>query len=267
MPDIIMNADYITDLLHTEKTHHHTSQRLTEGQLEAAAIIEDHSLQEKLLKELMKNYMILQQKVDTLLKNTLPAVVAEEIKYGDRFAPRVYDCTILFSDFVGFTRMAERLSNTELIDILNRLFCAFDDIVSRYRGTKIKTVGDAYMIVFGAPTSLDRHAYFAVLTALEMQKHIDDFNRTVTYPFQMRVGIHSGRVIAGVVGKERLQFDVFGDNVNIASRFESAGEPGQVNISEETYRRTKEYFHFIKRGKVPLKNKDAMNAYFVRGTR
>lgn len=262
-----MKADYIAGLLHTDKNHLPAGERLTEGQIEAAAIIEDNSLQEKLLKELMKNYMILQQKVDTLLKNTLPAVVAEEIKYGDRFAPRVYDCTILFSDFVGFTKMAERLSNTELIDVLNRLFCAFDDIVSRFRGTKIKTVGDAYMIAFGAPTALDDHAYYAVLTALEMQRYMDEFNRTVTWPFQMRVGIHSGQVIAGVVGKERLQFDVFGDNVNIASRFESAGEPGQVNISEETYRRTREWFHFVKRGKVSLKHKDDMNAYFVRGMR
>ena len=261
-----MKADSITNLLQANTTHLTATYNLIEVYLEATAIIEDNTLQEKLLKELIKNYMVLQHKVDRLLKNTLPAVVAEEIKYADRFSPRAYDCTILFSDFVGFTKMAERLSNTDLIDILNRLFCAFDDIVSQFKGTKIKTVGDAYMIAFGAPTTLDDHAYYAILTALEMQKYINEFNKNIEYPFQMRVGIHSGAVIAGVVGKERLQFDVFGDNVNIASRFESAGKAGQVNISEETYRRTKKFFEFIKRGKVPLKNKDDMNAYFVVGT-
>lgn len=261
-----MKADSITNLLKSNKTHTETTYSLIEGHLEAIAIIEDNDLQEKLLKELMKDYMILQNKIDGLLKNTLPELVADEIKYADRFLPRMYDCTMVFSDFVGFTRLAEQLSRTDLIDILNILFCAFDDIVAKYKGTKIKTIGDSYMITFGAPTTLENHAYHAILAALEMQNYIKKFNDNHEYSFHMRVGIHSGTVIAGVVGKERLQFDVFGDNVNIASRFESAGAAGKVNVSEETYKRTRQYFTFAKRGKVALKNKDDMEAYFVVGT-
>jgi len=258
-----MESESITSLLKDDATRSETVRNLAKNYIDACAIIEEHTLQDKLLKELMKEYSILQNKVDALLKNTLPAVVADEIKYADRFSPRMYDCTMVFSDFVGFTRLSEQLSRTDLIDILNILFCAFDDIVAKYKGTKIKTIGDSYMITFGAPTTLENHAYHAILTALEMQNYIKKFNDNHEYSFHMRVGIHSGTVIAGVIGKERLQFDVFGDNVNIASRFESAGAAGKVNVSEETYRRTRQYFTFAKRGKVALKNQEDMEAYFV----
>ncbi|MBN2569484.1 MAG: adenylate/guanylate cyclase domain-containing protein [Deltaproteobacteria bacterium] len=258
-----MKSESITSLLKDDATRSETVRNLAKNYIDACAIIEDHSLQDKLLKELMKEYSILQNKVEALLKNTLPEVVADEIKYRGKFSPSPCDCTILFSDFIGFTSLAEQLSQTNLVEILNRLFCEFDDITLRHRGTKIKTAGDSYMVAFGTPTELKDHAYHAILAAMEMQHCIKEFNERNEYPFHMRVGIHSGPVIAGVVGKERLQFDVFGDNVNIASRFESAGAAGEVNVSNETYRRTKNYFKFISRGRVALKHKEDMEAYFV----
>ncbi|MEW6670994.1 MAG: adenylate/guanylate cyclase domain-containing protein [Thermodesulfobacteriota bacterium] len=231
--------------------------------LNALAIIEDDAIQKMLLKDLIKNYVSLERRVDTLLKNTLPEMVAEEIKYEGKFYSRTYECTILFSDFAGFTRLAERMSGEILIETLNTLFTGFDELTSRFSGTKIKTIGDAYMAVFGAPEHLDNHAIMAVRAAMGFQRFLEQFNRENTLDFQMRIGIHTGEVMAGVVGRERMQFDIFGDNVNVASRFESSGEKGKINVSEETYLRTKETFKFEERGLVMLKNKENMKAYFV----
>lgn len=119
------------------------------------------------------------------------------------------------------------------------------------------------MVVFGAPEKIEADACQAIRAGLKMMKFIDDFNRDRPLTFEMRVGIHTGQVMAGVVGNERMQFDVFGDNVNIASRFESSGEPGRINISEATYCLAKSHFTFEKRGLISLKNKEAMEAYFV----
>lgn len=133
----------------------------------------------------------------------------------------------------------------------------------RFKGTKIKTIGDAYMAVFGAPVEYENHAIMAVKTGVALLNLVDAFNRQQCQSLQIRIGIHTGRVMAGVVGKERMQFDVFGDNVNIASRFESSGEKGRVNVSYETHTRTREHFHFEERGEIALKNKANMKAYFV----
>ncbi len=233
--------------------------------IEAVAAAGDNAVQKRILKELIRRYVELESKVDALLKNTLPAKVADEIKYEGTFVPRPYECTILFSDFIGFTRLAEDISGEMLIDILNRIFISFDELISSYRGTKIKTIGDAYMAVFGAPHPLDNHAIQAIRAGLALQKFILDFNGQNHGRLQMRVGIHTGTVMAGVVGKERMQFDVFGDNVNIASRFESSGEAGKVNISEMTYQQSAGLFEFQERGMISLKNKKNMKAYFITG--
>jgi len=234
------------------------------GYLDSLATIDDDRLQKRLLKELIRSYVMLEKRVDMLLKNTLPETVAEEIKYENRFAPRTYTCTILFSDFAGFTRLAEKIPGEKLIEALDRLFTGFDQIVDRHKGTKIKTIGDAYMAVFGAPIQTHDHALDAVQTAIELFTYLDGSNRQNDPPFHMRIGIHTGKVMAGVVGKDRMQFDVFGDNVNIASRFESSGEAGRINVSEATYLQTKDHIVFEERGLVALKNKAGMKAYFVK---
>lgn len=233
--------------------------------LDSLGLIEDDALQKSLLQELLRSYVQLEKRVDGLLKNTLPAKVAEEIKYRGHFAPRTCECTILFTDFVGFTRLVEKIPQEKLINTLDEIFTGFDRLVETFQGTKIKTIGDAYMVIFGTPEVIEENACQAIRAGLKMMAFIDDFNRDKPFAFEMRVGIHTGRVIAGVVGNERMQFDVFGDNVNIASRFESSGVPGRINISEETYRLSKSHFTFEERGLISLKNKEAMKAYFVVG--
>ena len=231
--------------------------------LDSLGLIEDDALQKSLLQELLRSYVQLEKRVDGLLKNTLPAKVAEEIKCRGHFAPCTCECSILFTDFVGFTRLAEKIPQEKLIKTLDEIFSAFDRLVETFQGTKIKTIGDAYMVVFGAPEEIEENACQAIRAGLKMMAFIDDFNRDKPLAFEMRVGIHTGRVMAGVVGNERMQFDVFGDNVNIASRFESSGAPGRINVSEETYRQAQSHFIFEKRGLISLKKKEAMEAYFV----
>ncbi len=237
--------------------------RLMLEYIRSMAVIQDDNIQKRLLEELIRGYVVLEKRVDGLLKNTLPEMVANEIKYGGRFRPRSYDCTILFSDIANFTRLAERISGEQLIELLDELLSGMDDLIMRFRGTKIKTIGDAYMAVFGAPREYDGHAVMAVNAGMAFLKLVDSFNRQSGYGIQIRVGIHTGTVMAGVVGKERMQFDIFGDNVNIAARFESSGEAGRVNVSHDTYARTRDYFDFEERGEIALKNKANMRAYFA----
>jgi len=231
--------------------------------LHSVATIQDDGIQKRLLEELIREYVVLEKRVDGLLKNTLPETVANEIKYAGKFLPHPYECTILFSDIVGFTQLAERMSGEVLIELLDRLFRGMDDLVVSFKGTKVKTIGDAYMAVFGAPIEYDDHAVMAVRTGMALLKMIDSFSRQNDQSIQIRVGIHTGRVMAGVVGKERMQFDIFGDHVNIASRFESSGAKGRVNVSHATYMNARDLFEFEERGEIVLKNKGNMKAYFV----
>lgn len=238
---------------------------MVRGYLEARALVEDGNIQKRLLSELVDRYVDMEKRVSALLSNTLPAPVAEEIRYLGRFAPRPYHCTIMFTDMVGFTRLAESIPGERLIELLDELFHGFDDIVARWGGTKVKTIGDAYMAVFGAPEPYEDHAGMAVGCALDFLAFLEEFNTSRGVSLQMRVGVHSGVVMAAVVGRDRMQFDVFGDDVNVAARFEAAGEPGRVNVSHGTYLMTWDKFDFEDRGEIALKNKVPMRAYFVRG--
>ena len=231
--------------------------------LEATARLDDATMQRRLLQQLISRYVTLERRVSDLLRNTLPPSVAEEIQYGEKFRTRAYECSILFADIVGFTGLAERISAEALIGLLDQIFRAFDDLISRYGGTKIKTIGDAYMVAVGAPEPCSNHAEQAVRLAMAMVKRMERLRLDVAEDVQMRVGIHSGRAMGGVVGRERMQFDIFGDNVNVAARFESSGEKGRVNVSPVTYGLTRHLFRFEARGEIRLKNKGAMKAYFV----
>jgi len=237
--------------------------RLIIDHLDAVAALEDDRLHKRLLEELIEKYVILEKRVDRLLKNTLPEKVANEIKYEGRYEPRPYDCAILFTDIVGFTHLVEHMPGNILIDLLDRLFRGFDDLIIRFGGTKIKTIGDAYMAVFGALDDKPDYAAAPIRAGLSLFEFQDRFNRENRLDLQMRIGIHAGRVMAGVVGSERMQFDVFGDDVNIAARLESSGESGRVNVSQNLYLTTKDRFFFKERGEIPLKYKANMKAYFV----
>ena len=239
------------------------TRRLQLDYLDTLATLNEGEIQTRLLKEIIHDYVSLEARVDGLLKNTLPSSVAEEIKSSGRFEPRECDCTILFSDLVHFTRLAEALPAQALVEVLDRLFGNFDELTEEQGGTKIKTIGDAYMVVFGAPLPLERHAARAINCGLDMMSRVSRLRRDTGHDLALRVGIHSGKVTAGVVGRLRMQVDVFGDNVNIASRFETAGEPGRVNVSEETRRQAGAAFTFEQRGLIKLKNKDPMAAYYA----
>ena len=209
---------------------------------------------------------------DELLLNILPAEVAEELKAkGSAEAVQIDQVTVLFTDFKGFTAMSEVVTPQQLVRDLNECFSAFDRITEKYGIEKIKTIGDAYMAAGGLPTPNTTHATDVINAALEMREFVAEGKaRKVAAGlpyFEIRIGIHTGPVVAGIVGVKKFQYDIWGDTVNTASRMESSGEVGQVNISEATYALVREeagrLFDFTPRGKVQAKGKGEMEMYFV----
>jgi adenylate cyclase len=207
-------------------------------------------------------------KSDSLLLNVLPASIAEELKAHDSVGPRQYDSTsVLFTDFVGFTQIAEAMTPEELITELDECFSRFDAIIKNHRLEKIKTIGDSYMAVGGVPFPNRTHAVDSVLAALEIQQFmikLAERKKTRNQPFwQLRLGIHTGPLVAGVIGRQKFAYDVWGDTVNTASRLESSGAAGRINISGATYEQVKDFFVCEFRGKIPAKHKGEIDMYFV----
>lgn len=210
------------------------------------------------------------KKSDELLLNILPASIADELKQRGSASPRRYDSvTVMFTDFRGFTQVAEKMSPEALIEELDRCFYQFDAIVDRHRLEKIKTIGDSYMCAGGIPTVNRSHAVEAVLAAMEIAKFMEQarvLKLQLGEPFwELRIGIHTGPVVAGVVGQRKFAYDIWGDTVNTASRMESSGEPGRINISASTHDLVKDFFACSYRGKVSAKNKGEIDMYFVDG--
>ncbi len=204
------------------------------------------------------------KKSDQLLHNILPSNVAAELKLHGKYTPSFHESvSILFTDFIGFTRMAEGLSPSTLLLELDDIFYHFDRLVTEHKLERIKTIGDSYMAVAGLSSTNENHAKLAIACALDMIDYLNTRNENAKIQWKMRSGIHSGPVVAGVIGNRNLAFDIWGDSVNIASRIESAGESGQVNVSIATKELAGDSFSFLSRGFIEIKNKAPIEMFFL----
>lgn len=210
------------------------------------------------------------ERSEELLLNILPKDVAEELKSTGQVEPKFYELgTVLFTDFVGFSHIAQTLPSDRLIKDLDECFQLFDQLAEEYGIEKIKTIGDAYMCIGGVPTP-DKSAVRNIIRfALALQRKLAEWNANRAEAglplFQARIGIHTGPVVAGVVGLKKFSYDVWGDSVNVAARMESQGTPGKVNVSAATHDLVQDDFKFTARGEVEIKNMAPMKMYFVEG--
>ena len=205
------------------------------------------------------------QKSEMLLLNILPTEVAEELKEkGVADAKHFENVTVLFTDFVNFTEAGERMSPQALIDELHTCFKSFDDITTKYNVEKIKTIGDAYLAVAGLPTADPLHAEHIVRAAIDINAFMQDrLAKIGNSTFEIRIGIHSGSVVAGIVGVKKFAYDIWGDTVNTAARMEQNSEAGKINISATTYELVKDKFACEYRGEIDAKGKGMLKMYYV----
>lgn len=211
-----------------------------------------------------------QKKSEHLLLNILPESVANRLKEKPTtIAESFAEVTVLFADIVGFTQLSTQVSPQELVALLNRIFSAFDELAEKYGLEKIKTIGDAYMVVGGLPNPRKDHAEAIVNMALDMQQAINEFNVETGYNCNIRIGINTGSVVAGVIGIKKFIYDLWGDTVNIASRMESHGIPGNIQITQSTYEQVKnklqDKYILQSRGLIEIKGKGEMLTYLVMG--
>ena len=220
------------------------------------------------IKEVEQKIQEEKEKVDKLLLNILPEETAEELKTKGKAIPRFYrSASVLFADIQDFTKLAENLTPEELVHDLQSYFSRFDDAVSKYYVEKIKTMGDAFLCVGGIPMRNKSHPFDTILVGLQLQRIINELGKereeSGRRALQLRIGIHSGPIVAGVVGKQKMTYDIWGDTVNIAKRIESACVAGMVNVSATTYEIIKDYFECEHRGKILAKHKGHIDMYFV----
>jgi class 3 adenylate cyclase len=220
-----------------------------------------------LRRDFLQQRMIEQEraKSERLLLNVLPAPIAERLKRGEAIADQFAAVSVLFADIANFTPLSERLPPEQLIALLNQAFSAFDQLAEKHGLEKIKTIGDAYMVVSGLPLPRSDHAEALADMALDMQKAMVHLRRNGLEGMELRIGMSSGPVVAGVVGLKKFIYDLWGDTVNTASRMESHGVAGEIQVSKATYTLLKDLYTFEARGIIPVKGKGEMPVYLLKG--
>ncbi|VXD12209.1 adenylate/guanylate cyclase domain-containing protein [Planktothrix paucivesiculata] len=216
------------------------------------------------LQEANQELIIEQEKSENLLLNILPPTIAEKLKEGhSNIADGFAEVTILFADIVGFTDLSKRIPPAELVKMLNHIFSGFDELTERHSLEKIKTIGDAYMVVGGLPTLRPDHAETVAEMALDMLHEMNQFNEKYGTAINLRIGINTGPAVAGVIGTKKFIYDLWGDAVNTASRMESHGIPGAIQVTQETYEILKHKYVLQHRGIIHVKGKGDMTTYFL----
>jgi PAS domain S-box len=216
------------------------------------------------LNDTLNALRVQQEQSERLLLNILPEEIANRLKRGDStIADTFADVTVLFADIVGFTQLSARVSPTQLVSLLNEIFSTFDQLAEKHGLEKIKTIGDAYMVVGGLPIPCLDHAERIAKMALDMQEAISDFSNTHSQDFSIRIGINTGPVVAGVIGIKKFIYDLWGDTVNTASRMESHGLPGCIQVTSTTYHQLQEKYIFESRPAIDVKGKGLMNTYLL----
>ncbi|NJN30512.1 MAG: response regulator [Synechococcales cyanobacterium RM1_1_8] len=254
-------ADYITKPFQTEEVCARVNHQLELGRLQRQLAQQNH----RLLQE--------QQRSEALLHNLLPDSIAHRLTHdpiGDRqpsetLADSFEAVTILFADITDFTAFASKMAPVTLVELLNRIFSRFDQLAEQYGLEKIKTIGDAYMVAGGIPEPRPDHSQDIARMALAMQSLVGQFKTPSGEPIRLRIGIHRGPVVGGVIGIKRLSYDLWGDTVNVASRMELYSEPGKIQVSEVVYEQLKQQFCLAPRGPIEVKGKGIMNTYWLLG--
>ncbi len=224
------------------------------------------------LQQTLKKLTVEQEKSERLLLNILPAAISNRLKQDSRaIADGFSKATVLFADIVGFTELSSHLPPQELVGLLNQIFSRFDTLAEKHGLEKIKTIGDAYMVVGGLPNPRTDHAAAVAAMALDMQSEIRAMNSEFSHPLTIRIGINSGPVIAGVIGIKKFIYDLWGDTVNIASRMESHGQAGAIQVSEATYQALQVVpnatYELVERGLIAVKGKGEMRTYWLQDRR
>ena len=213
----------------------------------------------------LQQLAIEQLRSEKLLLNILPKSIADRLKDNDmRIADSFDSVTILFADIVGFTQISANMPPADLVDLLSQIFSRFDQLAETHGLEKIKTIGDGYMVVGGAPLKLKNHAVVVARLALDMQVALQDIAELRNIPLQMRYGLSSGAVVAGVIGTSKFTYDIWGDAVNMASRMEKTSLTNQIQVSQSTYELIKDQFVFESRGPVAIKGKGDVETYILK---
>jgi len=243
------------------------SQRVqVDGHDELGSLAETINVMLTELEESAQALGVEQERTENLLLNILPKAIADRLKRDQQtIAESFAEVTVMFADIVGFTKLSAEMPPDELVQLLNNIFSRFDRLLEKYDLEKIKTIGDCYMVVGGLPVPRTDHAIAIVEMALDMQAELEHFNAETGQQFQMRVGINTGSVVAGVIGLKKFIYDLWGDAVNTASRMESHGIPNRIQVSSTTYECLKDYYKFEPRGMIQVKGKGDMMTYLLVG--